>query len=327
MSGALARIAALLAAALLVTGAWFVRDRVIEDNTGDARDAIADGRDLVVACDPAVALCKDLADRFADGLKGVKVRVELPGRTTERFVSDDDAPDLWITSDLWPSIVQSSEQQSVDVSVLSEPFGEISLFGVATPPKLAVLGGKCPDLTAGCIAALAGSAWGEPDVASALADRFDIGIDPAGSTGNLLTIANATAEWSGVERPDIDDFAATRSRLAAVLRASVPVSSRSTAASEFASTPAAFDLVTTTDGSTRVGGNQLEPFPMGGYRSSVVLVGRSTVSADDGVDTLRSAFDELGVEISVTADAKIKPGTKPNGPTLEAMWRAAEEAS
>lgn len=322
MSEASKRLMAVVVAAALVAGAWWIRSNWIVDNTDASRQNVAAGDALRLACDPAVVVCQKLRDGDAATMSNVDVVVEAPGTTARRFADDNNPPDLWITADMWVLIAQAAESPEVDVDLLSTPFGEISLFGLGEPPKVTRLGELCPDLTVSCLGELTGTRWGEPNVAQ-VADRFDLGIDPPGTTGALLTVADATVGWSGVDRPDINAFNDVRARVDSMLRNSVPVRSGSTAQREFGSTQAAFDLVTTTDGTTRLAAGAVEPFPLGGLTSAVVLAGRAGIDAGDGVDAISRAAESLGVDISPSPSAELTVDSLPNGATLEAMWNEA----
>lgn len=324
--GAARRLGALLLAVTMVGGAWLVRDRYLG---GDDESAAPDDRsatEVEVACDPATGLCDRLDTALADS--DLTVSEESPGATLERFLDGSDAPELWVTADLWVLIAQAAETPATSIDVVTGPLATVSLGALVSDEKSDALAQACPQLFTGCLGSLAGAPWGEPKVAT-VADRFDLGLDPPDSTGNLLAIANAVAEWSGTERPDIDDFDAVRAKVERMLRNAVPIGRSTTASSEFASTLAAFDVATTVDLSTPIGRGRVRPQPLGGFATNIVVARERNAggTAEDATANLVQSLEQLDMSVVDADDTALAAGSRPNGATLEAMWTESRKVA
>jgi hypothetical protein len=207
------RVAALAVAVGLVAGAWFVRDRVIDDGDDDADGPAArDARELV--CTPDFErVCNELADDDGDGIDDLRVTVEDASVTLARL-RDVDAGDLpvWLTVDPYPAMLDSlragARQDAAGWSTTELASSPIALVGPTA--KVAALMAACPEPDVWpCIGDLAGDRWSDIDPALggpsgndtvrpafAPVDRYGVG---------LLALGQATSGWFGSDPVNPDD--------------------------------------------------------------------------------------------------------------------------
>jgi hypothetical protein len=109
------RLLAALVAVAMVAGAWWIRQNVIDDGSGDAGDRLRlrCGTELAAVC-----------QRLADGDDSITVTVEDEATTVDRLSTEGGRPefDAWLTAGPWPAIVADERARAdLDGEVLGDP--------------------------------------------------------------------------------------------------------------------------------------------------------------------------------------------------------------
>lgn len=177
------RLAAVLAALLLVAGAIVLRNFV------DSGGEVTLGRDASpVVCDPLVFEACRAA--FPDRT----VTREDPGVTLDRLLSERTTdPFLWVTADVWPQIL-------ADRIVRTNPAGRSETLATTDLVLVAATDRAfCEELTWACLA----------DEAEERGSGLDIGLEGPDTTLGLLTRGNLVAGYFGRTDFSSNDFATT----------------------------------------------------------------------------------------------------------------------
>jgi hypothetical protein len=211
----LKRLAAVLAAVLMVAVAVVVRDWLDEEqdsSPGDgSRQATDDGATLVCA-NELEAVCRALVDRDDE----LVVRIEPAGSTLEALSGSDGhggAADVdgWLTFDPFPAMVDEARHRSGLQPLIDRPTSALArspLVVAVWDDRREALVASCPDgdITWRCVGDVAGTpwpttggleAWGAVKPSHARADQTAIG---------LLALASAVTSWFGTSDLASQDF-------------------------------------------------------------------------------------------------------------------------
>ena len=285
------RLGAIIIAVVLISGAWLIRDRVIDDRggSGDDGDAPRAGGEIVCVTDLRDA-CMAL-DRERDDLE---VRIEDAGTTLDALAALDDVADapMWITVAPFPAMVDDLRK-----AARKEPLGTEQIGVASAPIALVVLDDRASVLTAACgdpldwecVGEAAGNSWVEiggqeswRDVRPAFA--------PIDSAIGLLGTADAVVGYFGaspiqIEDPDFVSWARRLARAvpASALSGGTPISTIQTRASALDIAVGATAELSDTSGATLTP-QYAEPM----IRADVLVAVPENASAPSGI------IDDLG---------------------------------
>jgi hypothetical protein len=211
----LKRLAAVLAAVLMVAVAVVVRDWLDDEqepSPGEASPPATDDGATLVCASELEAVCRALADRDDE----LVVRIEPAGTTLEALSGSDgegraDDVDGWLTFDPFPAMVDEARQRSGLQPLIGRPTPVLArspLVIAVWDDRREALAASCPDgdITWGCIGDVAGTpwpttggleAWGAVEPSHPRADQTAVG---------LLALAGAVTSWFGTSDLASQDF-------------------------------------------------------------------------------------------------------------------------
>lgn len=134
------RIAAAAATVALILGAWFVRDRVIEDSSDE------NGHDAG-ATPPELVCVTELADICRSVAGDLPVKVAQAGDTLDEFAALDRPESLWLTFDPFPAMVNElrTARAAEAISFIATDVASSPISIVARPDSTDELVAACGD--------------------------------------------------------------------------------------------------------------------------------------------------------------------------------------
>lgn len=206
----LARLVALLVAAAMVAGGWYVRS--LRSPVAPGSVAADDGGPVQILCDAALGAVCDSVNESLDSADA-SVHIEPAGDSYTRLSTLDERrtatesgatrPDVWLTLAPWPQMVDGArERAGLEALFAAESAALLAaspLVLVAWADRGQVLADHCgvDTLTWTCAAGTAGSTWAE------LGGEITWGPvkpgipDPSASSDGLSVLAQATQEQLG----------------------------------------------------------------------------------------------------------------------------------
>jgi hypothetical protein len=261
------RLLALLAAAAMITGAFWVRGQIDDSGSGSGSggSASSDRATLVCATELAQA-CQDLAGDHPE----ITVRVEDAQTTLEHLTSaefdpttagDGSAPggaiDGWLVPQPWPQMVAELRQRAgLGAVALGDPSPTLA----RSPLVIAIWNDRRDVLTARCdggvidwkcIGTVAGTPWGATGPQATWGSVKPGQPAPDTTAAGLLSLGEATASWFGSAGFASNDFTepgfrAWFTRLEQAVP-SFPISPRTPLDDMLFTGPASFDLAASTE--------------------------------------------------------------------------------
>jgi len=259
------RLLALLVAAAMITGAFWVRDRLDGDSTSGGGNGGTDvaGATLVCATELA-ATCQALHGSHPE----ITVRVEDAQTTLERLSAPDfdattsaqdpaTAIDGWLVPQPWPQMVAEQRQRAGSgAAALGDPSPTLA----RSPLVIAIwndrrdaLASRCDGgtITWKCIGTVAGTPWGTTGVQATWGAVKPGQPAPDTTAAGLLSLGEATASYfdsAGFASNDFSDpgFRSWFTRLEEAVP-SFPVSPRTPLDDMLFTGPASFDLAGSTE--------------------------------------------------------------------------------
>jgi hypothetical protein len=258
------RLLALLAAAVMITGAFWVRDRIDGGSTGDGSGdhGTATGGTLVCATELAKA-CEALHARHPD----VTIRVEDAQTTLDRLGSATFDPgnqsdpagaiDAWLVPQPWPQMVTEQRQRaglgSVALADPSPTLARSPLVIAIWNDRRDVLASRCDGgiIDWKCIGTVAGTPWGTTGPQATWGSVKPGQPAPDTTAAGLLSLGEATASWFGSADFASNDFSdgAFRTWFTRLEQSvpSFPASPRTPLDDMLFTGPASFDLTGSTE--------------------------------------------------------------------------------
>jgi hypothetical protein len=257
------RLLALLAAAVMITGAFWVRDRIDTDSGSGGGSGGAGERATVVCATELAAACQSLAARHPE----LTVHVEDAQTTLDRLSSADfdptagsdanEAIDGWLVPQPWPQMVVEQRQRAgLGREAIGDPSPTLArspLVIVIWNDRRDVLATRCDGgvIDWRCIGTVAGTAWGSSGPAATWGSVKPGQPAPDTTAAGLLSLGEATASWFGSADFASNDFTdpgfrAWFTRLEQAVP-SYPVSPRTPLDDMLFTGPASFDLTASTE--------------------------------------------------------------------------------
>jgi len=202
------RLGAVVLAIVLVAGALYVRNNVIEDDDGDAGttgttvDEPARGDATALIC---ITELRDVCTALETGHPDLAITIEPAGATLDRLAGLDDPADapLWLTIDPYPAMVdvarelRSADPVTAEITVVGASQLGIA-FPLSDPSYGATLEAHCPDVALWrCIGDNAGAPWSEIGGAVSWGRLRPSFGDVNGSALGLASLAAAVAGYLG----------------------------------------------------------------------------------------------------------------------------------
>jgi len=202
------RLGAVVLAIVLVAGAFYVRNNVIEDDDGDAGttgttvDEPARGDATALIC---ITELRDVCTALETGHPDLAITIEPAGATLDRLAGLDDPADapLWLTIDPYPAMVdvarelRSADPVTAEITVVGASQLGIA-FPLSDPSYGATLEAHCPDVALWrCIGDNAGAPWSEIGGAVSWGRLRPSFGDVNGSALGLASLAAAVAGYLG----------------------------------------------------------------------------------------------------------------------------------
>jgi hypothetical protein len=201
------RLGALVLAALLVLGAWFIRRDVIDDDGESAPDDTSvtepDREDTTeLRC---IAELLDVCMALQASHPDLDVTIEPAGVTLDDLAALADPADapLWLTIDPYPAMVDVARQvrsaDPVDADVVAVGASQLGIaFPLDDPGYAAALAAHCPDAPMWrCLGDNAGAKWSDLGGATAWGRLRPSFGDVDNSALALASLANALAGYFG----------------------------------------------------------------------------------------------------------------------------------
>ncbi len=204
------RLLAILAAAAMIAGAWFVRTKVIDKKTtvatgGDTTqptNAPATGRRVVCVAE-LDEVCR---------LAGEIYTVESVSTTVATLASEPNPDIVWITTSPLPEMADAARARAslpplpVDQR---KTLGSTTVLIAAPTERVAVLRAACPDLSWKCIGEKTNRPWKEIGGQAGWQDVTFRHRDPLTSAGGLSVLGAALAGRTGRTDIGTSDLAAS----------------------------------------------------------------------------------------------------------------------
>lgn len=204
------RLAALVAAVVLVVGALWVRDRIDGDDGGDGSGGGGGdgGGDLVLACSRTMASACERLDR----IDGLSVRIEDDATTAEALAQADGASpdvDAWLTAAPWAAMVADERELAGRPPVLAESSDALArspVTMVARSDRAEALRSACGgNVTWACVGDAAGGPWTALG-GDAAWGTVRPGLPAPDSARGLVVLAQAVASRLGGSDYASNDF-------------------------------------------------------------------------------------------------------------------------
>ncbi len=164
-------VLAVFAAALLITGALWIRQSRAGDETAQSNDVRNPDSDesqtkkpVALVCSTETALaCQKIQDNPKIKDLGVTISVENPGDTAQQFIeSENIQPTLWLTAQPWAAITLSERQRlgkPQRISTQGEPVATSQFVLAIWEERAAALEKTCTPITWRCLGDTAGKNW------------------------------------------------------------------------------------------------------------------------------------------------------------------------
>ena len=258
------RLLAVLAAAVMITGAFWVRDRIdghsgSGSGSGSQPDDSAAGATLVCATELSPT-CKALQTEHPE----ITVRIEDAQTTVDQLTSatfdaaaSGRAIDAWLVPQPWPQMVAEQRQRAgLGAPALADPSPTLArspLVIAIWNDRRDVLATRCDGgvIDWRCIGTVAGTPWGSTGAPATWGSVKPGQPAPDTTAAGLLSLGEATAGWFGSSDFASNDFTdpAFRAWFTRLEQAvpSYPASPRTPLDDMLFTGPASFDLAGSTE--------------------------------------------------------------------------------
>lgn len=207
------RLLAAVAAVALVGGAWWIRQNVIEGDSGSGGGA-ADGQLRLLCGSDLEQVCRQLAD----GDESMVVRVEPEGTTADRLSTPEAEVDFdaWLTAGPWPAIVADNRRVAgLDGDVLGDTgavLGRSPVTFVGPTDRVDALAANCGGtLTWVCLGESSGQPWASVGGQTTWG-TVKAGLAPPDGGAGLVALDQAVADrtdrtdWDALDLQDAEPW-------------------------------------------------------------------------------------------------------------------------
>jgi Bacterial extracellular solute-binding protein len=204
------RLLAILAAAAMIAGAWFVRTKVIDKNTTVATGGDTTQPTNAPATTRRVVCVAELEDVCRES--GSIYSVEPIGTTLAMLASEPTPDIVWITTSPLPEMADAARARATQPPLPVDQrkvLGSTSIVIAAPTERVAVLKTACPDLSWKCIGEKTNRPWKEIGGQAGWQDVTFRHRDPLASAGGLSVFGAALAGRTGRTDIGTGDLAAS----------------------------------------------------------------------------------------------------------------------